>query len=70
MEVNMINFDSKIMGFILAFTLLFVYGAIAAQAGAAAALAFLAKTVFIIIFGFAHLYAYELLMKGFYKLSR
>jgi len=47
---------------------LIVYGGIAANAGSYAALAFLAKTVFIIIFAFAHLYAYDLIKKGFSKL--
>jgi hypothetical protein len=64
----MLKVDSNILGILLVLTLLIVYGAIAANAGSFAALAFLAKTVFIIIFAFAHLYAYDLIKKGFSKL--
>ena len=57
--------DSKILGAILIATLAYVYAMIAIKTGAVAALAFLAKTVFIIIFGLAHLYLWELIKKGF-----
>ena len=64
----MLKVDSNILGILLVLTLLIVYGAIAANAGSFAALAVLAKTVFIIIFAFAHLDAYDLIKKGFSKL--
>lgn len=64
----MIKVDSKILGALFICTLVYVYVMIAVKTGAVAALAFLAKTVFILIFGFAHLYAYDLIKKGFSKL--
>jgi len=65
-----VKFDSKYAGYALVFVLLLVYGMIAANAGSYAALAFMLKTVAVIIFALAHLYAFELIKKGWSLLMK
>jgi len=64
------NINSKYLGYFFLILLLIVYGIIAANSGSYAALAFLAKTVAIITFALAHLYAFELIKKGWSFLTR
>lgn len=65
-----LNINSKYLGYFFLILLVIIYGIIAANSGSYAALAFLAKTVFLIIFALAHLYAFELMKKGWSFLTK
>lgn len=64
------NINSKYLGYFFLISLFIIYGIIAANSGSYAALAFLAKTVFLIIFALAHLYAFELIKRGWLFLTK